>query len=235
MYHKHHGSFGRRMLKKLLEREGIKYSEEKISNIMKECGLIAKYGRPKIKNLYTHKETSEKYIAKNIYNTITEEEKKKLKVWAIDFTEERIQNKKIYTCAIIEVETKVLVGYKQSKTCNSNLALETLEKAIKTYGKPDMITSDRGSQFTSKHFQVTLKEKGIVSSMSRPHTPVDNRFIETFFNSMKTEIGYTKNYNEEQYRKVVEYWIYYYNNERIHSSIGYITPIEYLIEKNMRH
>ncbi|MGI5949488.1 integrase core domain-containing protein, partial [Peptoniphilus sp.] len=47
--------------------------------------------------------------------------------------------------------------------------------------------------------------------------------------------GYTKNYNEEQYRKVVEYWIYYYNNERIHSSIGYITPIEYLIEKNMRH
>ena len=62
------------MIKKYLEREGIKYSEKKISNIMKELGLKAKYGRRKIENVYTNKETKEKYVAKNIYNNLEKEE-----------------------------------------------------------------------------------------------------------------------------------------------------------------
>ena len=55
---------------------------------------------------------------------------------------------------------------------------------------------------------------------------MDNIFIETFFKSMKTEIGSVKHYTVEQYKMIVEYWINYYNTERPHISIGYLTPHE---------
>ena len=81
---------------------------------MKELGLIAKYGRPRIKNVYTCKETSEKYVSENIYNEMQEEEQDKVNAWAIDFTEQRTAEKKVYTCAIIDIKRKVLAGNKQS-------------------------------------------------------------------------------------------------------------------------
>ena len=226
MFIKHNRSFGRRMLKVCLERDKIYFSEKKISNIMKELGLIGKYGRPRIKNVYTCEETSEKYVSENIYNEMPEEEQDKVNAWAIDFTEQKTAEKKVYTCAIIDIKRKVLVGNKQSFKMDAQFAVDTLEEALRKYGKPDMILSDRGPQFTSKLFQATLKEYGIISSMSRPYRPVDNIFIETFFKSMKTEIGSVKHYTVEQYKMIVEYWVNYYNTERPHSSIGYLTPHE---------
>lgn len=236
MFHKHNCSFGRRMLKKYLERENIIFSEQKISNIMKELGLVAKYGRPKIKNVYTHKEVNKKYISENIYNNLSEKEKEALNVWSIDFTEQKIKEAKVYTCAIINVKTKVLVGHKQSLKKDAKLAVKTLKDAIDKFKAPDMIMSDRGAEFISKLFQTELKEQGITSSMSRPYKPVDNIFIETFFKSFKVEIGYVKNYTLEENKMVSDYWIHYYNNERIHSAIGYKTPMEYHNELNgIRH
>lgn len=155
-----------------------------------------------------------------------EEEQDKVNAWAIDFTEQRTAEKKVYTCAIIDIKRKVLAGNKQSFKMDAKFAVDTLKEAIRKYGKPDMILSDRGPQFTSKLFQSTLKEYGIISSMSRPYRPVDNIFIETFFKSMKTEIGSVKHYTVEQYKMIVEYWVNYYNTERPHSSIGYLTPHE---------
>lgn len=69
--------------------------------------------------------------------------------------------------------------------------------------------------------------------MSRPYKPVDNVYIETFFKTMKIEIGYVKKFTIEEYKMVVEYWMNYYNTERIHSSIGYITPFEYMYDRKM--
>lgn len=117
---------------------------------MKELGLVAKYGRPRIKNVYTCKETNEKYISENIYNEIPEEEQDKVNAWAIDFTEQRKADKKVYTCAIIDIKRKVLVGNKQSFKMDAQFAVDTLKEAKRKYGKPDMILSDRGPQFSSK-------------------------------------------------------------------------------------
>jgi len=64
----HHNSFGRRIIKRELDKEGIKYSESKVSKIMKELGIKSKYGRKKGKNVYTSEETEEKYIKENIFN-----------------------------------------------------------------------------------------------------------------------------------------------------------------------
>lgn len=220
----HHGSFGRRMLKRLLERDGIVMSERKISRILQQLGVRAKYGRKRCKNVHTSKAT-EKYIQENLFAQLSEEQRKSMEIWSMDFTEEKIQGRKIYTCGIISVNRKILVGYAQGKKCNTALALEALNKAVAAYGKPVMIMTDRGAQFTSRAFYDMMQQLSIVHSMSRPHKPIDNRFIETFWKTMKVELGQTFLLTEQTYRMVVDYYIYYYNNLRPHSALGYRTPL----------
>lgn len=148
-----------------------------------------------------------------------------MEIWSTDFTEEKIEGKKIYTCGIISVRKKVLVGYAQGSRCTTALALEALANAMLAYGVPDMIMTDRGAQFVSRDFHVMLEEMGIKHSMSRPHKPVDNCFIETFWKSMKVELGKTDLLTEQTYRMVVSYYVYYYNNLRPHSTLGYHSPL----------
>lgn len=220
----HHGSFGRRVLKRLLESDGVHISEYKISRILKTLGLRSKYGRKRGKNVYTSEE-SEKYIHENLFLKLSAEEREGMEIWSMDFTEEKVDGKKVFTCGIISTSSKILVGYSQSRKCNTALALDALMKAIDEHGVPDMIMTDRGSQFTSKAFYDMMESLNILHSMSRPHRPVDNRFIETFWKSMKVEMGKLDLLTVQTYCMVVDYYIYYYNHQRPHSSLGYATPI----------
>lgn len=220
----HHGSFGRRVLKIELAKAKIFMSENKISRIMKQLQLVPKYGRRKGKNVYTSK-TTEKYIRENLFAQLTTEEREAKEIWSMDFTEQKIRGKKIYTCGIISVNSKILVGYSQSRKCTTELAVKTVMKAVEEYGVPDMIMTDRGSQFTSKEFYDMMVRLTVAHSMSRPHKPVDNRFIETFWKSMKVELGKLHLLNEAMYRMVVDYYMYYYNNLRPHGTLGYKPPL----------
>lgn len=223
VFKEHHGSFGRRTIKALLKKKGINYSEWKISRIMKTNGLVSKYKNKSCRNNYTSQNTR-KYIKENIYKTLSEEDKKK-EIWTTDFTEEKIEGKKIYTCAIKSINSKVIVGFKMSTRITQELALEALEDAIEHFGIPYMILTDRGTQFVSKKFHVTLKKYGIIHSMSRPRTSVDNCYIETLWKTIKTEIGPVDEYSQEEYQMVMHYYCNYYNYRRPHSSLNYEPPI----------
>ncbi len=223
-FHKHHGSFGRRILKELLKKQGINISEWKISRIMRSQGLESKYRNKKTKNVYTSKNTR-KYIKDNIYPRLSQEEKAK-EIWATDFTEEKIEGRKIYTCGIKSINSKVLVGLSMSEKSTSKLAIETLEAAIASFGRPYMILTDRGAQFLSKSFNDTLSKHGIIHSMSRPYCAVDNTYIETFWKTMKTEIGSIKKYTVAEYMLIMDYYWDYYNYRRPHSSLDYEAPIK---------
>lgn len=220
----HYGSFGRRMLKRILAGKGICMSERKISRIMKKLEIQSKYGRKKAKNIHTSKET-EKYIHENVFAKMDKAERAAKEIWSMDFTEVKLGKQKLFTCGIISVNRKILVGYSQGKKCNTELAIAAVQKAIAEYGKPDMIMTDRGPQFTSKAFFDMMQENKIVHSMSRPYKPIDNRFIETFWKTMKVELGKTTLLNEQTFRMVTDYYVYYYNNLRPHSALDYVPPL----------
>ena len=224
MFVKHHGSFGRRVLKRELDKSGVVLSEYKISRILKTHGYCSKYGRKKSKNVHTSPNTV-KYIHENLYTRLTQEQKAQMEIWSMDFTEEKIQGRKIFTCGIISVNRKILVGYAQGNRCTTELAMEAMANAMLDYGIPDMVMTDRGAQFVSRDFHAMLEDWGIKHSMSRPHKPVDNCFIETFWKSMKVELGKNDLLTQETYRMVIEYYIYYYNHLRPHSTLGYVPPI----------
>lgn len=207
-----------------LARENIHISERKIGRILKEQGLCSKYGRKKGKNVHTSPETNEKYISENLYPSLSEQERKQT-ILSMDFTEQKIGGQTVYTCGAININSKVLVGEVCGCKNNSAAACETLAMAIKEFGIPDMVMTDRGSPFVSKSFYELLKRYGIRHSMSRPHTPADNCFIETFWKSMKTEIGNVERLTVEQYKMIMAYYRHYYNHERPHSTLGYCAPL----------
>lgn len=230
MFHRHFGNFGRRMIRKLLMDSNIKISEYKIGKILKTQGLRSKYGRKKGKNVHTATEVSEKYISENLYPRLSDEERKN-KILSMDFTEQKVNGKTVYTCGAINIKTKVLEASLCGCKNDSKAACWVVEMAIKEFGIPYMIMTDRGSPFVSKSFHDVLEKYGIKHSMSRPHTPADNCFIETFWKSMKTEIGKVGHLTNEQYMLIMEFYRHYYNHERPHSTLGYCAPMAALSKK----
>ena len=223
MFKDHHGSFGRRVLHRELKKTGWQLSEHKISKIMRDYELEPKYGRKKGTNVHTQEACAEKYIAENVYWNLPEEERPK-KAWSMDFTEQKAQGKTIYTCGIISITGKQLVGRVSGMRNCAETACETLRQAIARFGMPDMLLTDRGSPFVSKAFHDLLEQEHITHSMSRPHTPRDNRYIETFWRTMKTEIGSVKNLTRDEYLMVLAYYEHYYNYKRPHSALDYTPP-----------
>ena len=224
MFRFHLCSFGRRVLHRELSKTGIQVSEHRISRILKEEGLRSKYGRKKCHNVHTCQSTAEKYIAENLYPTLSPAEKA-LDIWSMDFTEEKVDGRKVITCGIVSVNGKQLVARISGCRNCKEAATETLQLGVSRFGKPYMVMTDRGSPFVSKSFHDMLEELGIRHSMSRPHTPVDNRFIETFWKSMKTEVGKVKYLTVDSYLMILEYYEHYYNYIRPHSATGYRAPL----------
>ncbi len=225
MFWRHFGNFGRRIIHRELIKENVRISERKISRILKEQGLCSKYGRRKGKNVYTSTPINEIYIADNIYRKLTEEEKEG-RILSMDFTEQIVNGRKVYTCGAINIRNKVLEGEMCDCKNNSETACAVVEMAIRDYGVPNMVMTDRGSPFVSKSFYQLLKRYGIKHSMSRPHTPADNCFIETFWKSMKTEVGKVGHLTLDEYKKVMAYYKHYYNHDRPHSTLGYCPPLK---------
>ena len=224
MFRFHLGSFGRRVLHNELAKADVHISEHRISRILKDAGVRSKYGRKKCRNVHTNKETAEKYIAENLYRALGAAAKS-MDVWSMDFTEEKIEGRKVITCGIVSVNGKQLIARVSDCRNSKEAALETLRQGLERFGKPDMVMSDRGSPFVSKAFHDELEMLGIRHSMSRAHTPVDNCFIETFWKSMKTEIGKVRQLSVERYLQIMEYYEYYYNYLRPHSALAYRPPL----------
>ena len=92
-----------------------------------------------------------------------------------------------------------------------------------------IIHTDRGSQYTSRRYQNEVREIGAVSSMSRAGTPYDNALMESFYKTLKTELLINGSFETEEEAKnaIFEYIEIYYNRQRLHSSLGYLSPVEY--------
>jgi putative transposase len=232
MFYTHLGNFGRRIIHKELLKQNIFISEPKITKILKYEDLRSKYGRKKGTNLHTNTNSAEKYIQENIYRRLEKSENledhnilKEQTIWSIDFTENKINGKKVTSCGIIDVNKKVLISLIKNCSNTAESAVKCVKQGMEIFGKPYMIMTDRGSPFTSKLFHDLLADNKIIHSMSRPHTPVDNRFIETFWKSMKIEMGKVNHLNIDQYLMIMEFYQYYYNYKRPHSSLKYSTPL----------
>ncbi len=226
-FEKNKGNYGRIRIKKDLSRNGITISENKISRILKEHGLVAKSGRTGRKK--APKPTEEQYIEENLIK-----EKFDIKVpnylWCSDITELVCKGNKVYACGVIDVATRRLVGWSIKCHQRQDIVQEAFEMAVgRNPERPAgaVYHSDRGCQYTAKKTKELVERYGFRKSMSRPGTPNDNQPIESFWRTLECEMPDIRHLTfEEASRVLVKYFELYYNSDRIHSGIGYLTPNE---------
>lgn len=153
------------------------------------------------------------------------------KVWCTDFTYIRLANGSMrYNCTIIDLYDRCVIACVNSKHINTELAKETLSKAIATEKpKKDVILhSDQGCQFTSWAFVDYCKSNGMIQSMSKAGCPYDNAAMERFYNTLKNELVYLNSfYSDKSLDEAIKKYVFvWYNHIRPHSYNNGLTPFE---------
>ena len=140
----------------------------------------------------------------------------------------------LYVAAVIDLFSRRVVGWSMSDTMTAQVVTDALIMAIWRRGKPDALLhhSDQGSQYTSEQFPRLMADNGVTCSMSRSGNVWDNAAMESFFCSLKTERVGKKVYRTRAQAKadVFDYIECFYNPTRRHSTLGYLSPIDFEME-----
>ena len=151
--------------------------------------------------------------------------------WIADFTYIWTAEGWLYVSVVIDLFSRRAVGWSMSAAMTAQLVTDALLMAIWRRGRPKAVLhhSDQGSQYTSEQFQRLLADNGVSCSMSRSGNVWDNAAMESFFSSLKTERTDRKVYRSRTEAKadVFDYIERFYNPRRRHSTLGYISPIEF--------
>jgi putative transposase len=151
--------------------------------------------------------------------------------WIADFTYIWTAEGWLYVAAVIDLFSRRVVGWSMSASMTAQLVIDALLMAIWRRGRADTLMhhSDRGSQYTSEQFRRLLADHGVNCSMSRSGNVWDNAAMESFFSSLKTERTARKNYRTRAEAKadVFDYIERFYNPTRRHSTLGYLSPVEF--------
>jgi len=152
-------------------------------------------------------------------------------LWVADITYIRLPKEFVYLAVIMDVFTRRIVGWSLGRDIDTRLSISALKMALRSRSiKPGLIHhSDRGVQYASGKYIEMLKHHGIIVSMSRKGNPYDNAIIESFIKTLKHEEVLLNDY--ESFEEAYDYIAYYinevYNVKRLHSALGYNSPVEF--------
>jgi len=145
-------------------------------------------------------------------------------VWASDITYIRLRSGFAYLVAVMDWFSRYVLSWRLSNSLESHFCLEALEEALE-HGEPEIFNTDQGSQFTSETFTKSLEARSVRISMDGRGRAMDNIMIERLWRSVKYEDIYLKDYESiREVRSGLRDYFHFYNQERLHQSLGYRTP-----------
>jgi len=220
-------TYGHRRIKKALRKRGIKTSNQRVRRLMKENGLISVL---KSKYKATTNSNHSYPVAPNLLNKDFKADMANQK-WVGDITYISTQEGWLYLAAIEDLYHKKIVGWALDSRMTKQLTIKALDQAIRRERpqKGLIFHSDRGSQYAAYDYQDKLKENGIRQSMSAKGDCYDNACMESFFATLKKDLVHRKRFKtrEEAKLSIINYIETWYNCKRSHSSLGYMSPMEY--------
>ncbi len=214
--------YGYRRIHARLIREGRTVNRKKVYRLMKELGLQAIYPKPK-----TTLRGKQAIVYPYLLGGLKIE--KAHQVWQVDITYLRLPGGFVYLTCLIDVYSRVVVGWRLSNSLCKEEAIEAFEEALWRYGAPLIINSDQGCQFTSEEWTKLCLLHEIKMSMSHKGGSTDNAYVERFWRTLKFE-GFYLDFPETMpgLKHMLSTFIKWYNEERLHSSLKYKTPMEVL-------
>jgi len=220
-------TYGSRRIAKELESLGARCGKHKAGTLMKLAGVEAKQ-RKKFKATTDSKHTMP--VAPNLLERQFAVQTRDL-VWVGDITYIWTTEGWLYLAVVIDLFSRRVVGWSINKRMTKQLVKDALLMAIwRRKPSPGLIFhSDRGSQYCSREFQKLMKGYGIRSSMSRKGDCWDNAVAESFFGTLKLELIFWEKYITrcQAKRSIVDYIEMFYNSNRRHSYLDYMSPMEY--------
>lgn len=204
----------------LLLGRGFKVNHKRVRRLLRLMGLMAIYPKKNLSKLGL-----KKYIYPYLLKGLSIEQPNQ--VWAVDVTYITMKNGFLYLTAIIDLYSRYVVGWGISNSLEADATLSVLKQAIKDHGKPEIINSDQGSQFTCEKWVTYLNDEDIRISMDSKGRFIDNIFIERFWRSVKHDYVYLHPSCDglELYQGLKEYFRYY-NYELHHQGIGRRIPAD---------
>lgn len=159
------------------------------------------------------------------------EVKKPNRIWASDITQFRTGSGWLYLAVVMDLYSRRIIGWSMKTTLREELVIDALDMAIQARNEktPLIHHSDQGSQYSSRGFLARLSEHRIQSSMNQRGSCYDNAVVESFFKTLKAELVRTVRFDrvEDARSKLFEFIEVFYNRKRLHSSLGYKSPVEY--------
>ena len=225
IYNHHKGRLGYRRITLLIRQKGITINHKTVLRLMKILGLKSLI---RLKKYKSYKGEQGK-IAPNILQRNFKATQPNQK-WATDVTEFNISGNKLYLSPIIDLFNGEIISYELSERPSFNQIINMLKKSFKTIPNNTnlLLHSDQGWQYQMKQYQMLLKQKGLIQSMSRKGNCLDNAVIENFFGILKSELFYIMKFKDINHlKKEIKEYIKYYNNERIKLNLNAMSPIQY--------
>jgi transposase InsO family protein len=152
-------------------------------------------------------------------------------LWRADITYIRLRESFVYLAVILDAYSRRVVGWALGETLEAELALSALRRALAERATPQGLVhhSDRGVQYCSREYVEMLRGAGIAISMSRAGNPYDNAMVESFMRTLKCEEVYLSEYRDvgDARERIGEFLERYYNRVRLHSSLGYRSPVAF--------
>jgi putative transposase len=151
-------------------------------------------------------------------------------VWVGDITYLRVNGSWRYLAAVMDRYSRRIIGWALGPNKDAKLTMRALDNAISNRGTRAglIFHTDRGIEYAAYDFRTRLAALAIAQSMNRPGRPTDNAHMESFFHSMKSDVIHAVSFdNEHELRKVIRGYIDFYNRRRLHSALGYRSPVDY--------
>lgn len=210
-----------------LNARGYACSENTVAELMRAHGIRAKAPRRFVRTTDSNHRLP---VAENVLARDFEPEGPN-QAWCADITYVPTREGWLYLAVVEDLFSRMIVGWSMDGTMESRLVVDALSMALlrRRPGAGLLAHSDRGSQYASEHYQRVLAAEGIVCSMSGVGQCWDNAPVESFFGRMKCEIGPEELFatRDQARAELFEYLEVFYNRVRRHSSLGFLSPVEY--------
>ena len=221
------GAYGAPRIHRELRAAGFNVSRKRVARLMGELGLRS---RRKRRFKATTDSNHALPIAENVLDRKFGVEAPNV-AWVTDITYVWTSEGWLYLAAILDLFSRRVVGFAMSERIDRALVLQALAAAVgRRVPNAGLVHhSDRGSQYASNDYQNALDDLGVVCSMSRKGNCWDNAVAESFFATLKTELVYQRRFatRAEAREAIFEFIEVFYNQQRRHSSLGYVSPMEY--------
>lgn len=211
--------------------DGLRVGENRVARLMREneivCDSVKKF------KITTTDSNHDLPIAERIFETENVDAvMAPNQVWGGDITYVATGEGWLFLAIFMDLFTRKIVGFSCDDNMRAELVLNALAMALGRQDVKDgelVAHSDRGSQYAAEVYRKKLIVAGIIASMSRKGNCYDNAHVESFFHSLKTELVYRRNFKtrKEAMQAIFEWIETWYNRQRLHSSLGYMSPEEY--------